>query len=81
MLDNGAICLSGKPATLPPEPIEDDPWANVAEANNNPSGSADIKASLWSRKVPASFGIQCITLQFRISSELATLSLLQRQEG
>ncbi len=80
ILDGGAVCLSGKPAAPPPKLPANDPWADVEDSEGD-SGPSEIKARLWSRKVPAKFGIQCLTLQFRTSLELASLALLQRQEG
>ncbi len=77
----GAACLLGK-STAPV--IEEDnlePWA-AEESPNRQVESADIKALLWSRKIPSTVGMKCLALTYKLTPvEGITLALLQRQEG
>lgn len=70
-----------------------DTWAFDAdkeESEDAESVMSDVKARLWSGKIPAKFGMQCLTLVYFTSHshgqqpggmDGSSLSLLQRQEG
>lgn len=81
--ETGAVCLSGESSTV----VETNPF--VVDADEEPEdGSrteADVKARLWSYKIPSKLAIQCVTMMYKIHhgpvAEPTTLSLLQRQEG
>ncbi len=89
LASGGAVCLNGQP--MSPVKAEDpDPWSfdldQEAQGESQESTSVDIKARLWSRKIPAKVGMQCLTLTYSLSlggrpSNDVSLALLQRQEG
>ncbi len=91
-LDGGGVCLHGKS----PNPIDARPqkskWAFADDEDTAElSAPTEIKARLWSGKIPAKFGMQCLTLLYSISlgeqeavgssGDAVSLGLLQRQEG
>uniref|UniRef100_A0A5K3F0Q6 MAM domain-containing protein n=1 Tax=Mesocestoides corti TaxID=53468 RepID=A0A5K3F0Q6_MESCO len=88
--DGGSsVCLFPKASThVKSEDV--DPWA-IGEENDEQLISVDVKARLWSRKIPSKLSMQCITLFYTMSlggaqitdlrSEAVTLALLQRSEG
>ncbi len=86
ILENGAVCLLGK-VSVPVKEQTLDTWAfDDDEEPVKESVPTDIKARLWSGKIPAKYGMQCLTLAFSISpvavaQDKFSLSLLQRQEG
>lgn len=90
-----AVCLLAKSHSLGPVP-EGDKDGEFAWLNGNveevvPNRPVDIQARLWSPKLPAKIGMKCLTLIYSLhlgegeqrveNFTLASLSILQRQEG
>ncbi len=74
----GAVCLLGKS----PEPEKLTPWA--FDDAGSETIETDTKSRLWSGRIPAKAGMQCLLLNYKISdgpAEELSLGLLQRQEG
>uniref|UniRef100_A0A5K3EXW7 MAM domain-containing protein n=1 Tax=Mesocestoides corti TaxID=53468 RepID=A0A5K3EXW7_MESCO len=86
---DGLMCLFRKPLT-PLKTEVSDPW-EIEDHSPSRGEGEDVKAWLWSRKIPAKFGIRCITLLFKVSlgsdafigsqSDIVSVAMLQRQEG